>query len=229
MKREFLTHAIEDYLKAIYDLTAEYGRASTNQIAERMGVKPASVTGMIQKMALLDPPLVEYQKHHGVMLTGAGLEMALEIIRHHRLLELFLQEVLGYSWDEVHGEADRLEHVISEDMEERISQALGDPSRDPHGEPIPSRDFHLPPQSSLRLSDLRPGQQAVIQRVGNPEPSLLRYLSTIGLIPKAQITVLDYFAYDENLSIQVAGREEPVIVGPRISRQIFLEAGLQTR
>lgn len=221
--RENLTQAIEDYLKSIYEITREDLRASTNQIAERMGVTPASVTGMIQKMATAEPPLVEYQKHRGVALTDHGESIALEIIRHHRLLELFLHETLGYSWDEVHGEADRLEHVISEDFEERIARALGNPSHDPHGHPIPTRDFRLPPQSGQRLSELRPGQQARVQRVGDAEPELLRYLSSIGLTPQTRVAVLEYSAFDDNLRLQVNGQDKPVVLGPRVTRQIYIE------
>lgn len=223
MLRDHLTQSNEDYLKAIYLLSAEHGRASTNQIAERMGVTPASVTGMIQKMASAEPPLVEYEKHRGVALTPEGMKIALEIIRHHRLLELFLQERLGYSWDEVHSEADRLEHVISEDLEERIAQELGDPARDPHGHAIPTRDFNLPPQSSLRLSELRAGQEAVVQRVEDEEAGLLRYLSSIGLTPQARLQVLDYSAFDDNLRVQVDGQAEPVVLGPRVTQHIFVE------
>jgi len=178
---------------------------------------------MLQKMAGVDPPLVNYRKHHGVVLTEAGEDVALEILRHHRLLELFLHETLGYSWDEVHNEADRLEHVISEDFEERIAQALGDPQRDPHGEPIPTRDFQVPPHSSLRLSDLRPGQQAVVQRVEGDDPELLRYLASIGLYPRVRLTILGFSALDDNLRLQVEGRQESAVLGPRVTRQIFMD------
>jgi DtxR family Mn-dependent transcriptional regulator len=221
--REQLTQSVEDYLKIIYLLTTEFGRASTTQIAEHLGVKPGSVTGMLQKMAETDPALVEYQKHRGAVLTLQGEQAALEMIRHHRLLELFLYKTLGYTWDEVHGEADRLEHVISEEFEERMAQALGNPTRDPHGEPIPTRDFQLPPQSSLRLSDLRPGNRARVQRVDSTDEKLLRYLSEIGLVPQAQVTVLDYSAFDDNLRIQVGSRAEPIVLGPRVTNQIFME------
>jgi DtxR family Mn-dependent transcriptional regulator len=221
--REQLTQSVEDYLKIIYLLTTEFGRASTTQIAEHLGVKPGSVTGMLQKMAETDPALVEYQKHRGAVLTLQGEQAALEMIRHHRLLELFLYKTLGYTWDEVHGEADRLEHVISEEFEERMAQALGNPTRDPHGEPIPTRDFQLPPQSSLRLSDLRPGNRARVQRVDSTDEKLLRYLSEIGLVPQAQVTVLDYSAFDDNLRIQVGSRAEPIVLGPRVTNQIFRE------
>jgi DtxR family Mn-dependent transcriptional regulator len=223
MMREQLTQSVEDYLKIIYLLTAEFGRATTTQIAEHMGVKPGSVTGMLQKMAEADPPLINYQKRRGAVLTSQGEQAALEMIRHHRLLELFLYKNLGYRWDEVHGEADRLEHVISEDFEERIAQVLGNPTRDPHGEPIPTRDFHLPPQSSLHLSELRPGNRARVQRVDSADEKLLRYLSEIGLMPQAQVTILDYSAFDDNLRILVGGQAEPVVLGTRVTSQIFME------
>ncbi|HEX9029704.1 MAG TPA: metal-dependent transcriptional regulator [Anaerolineales bacterium] len=220
---ENLTPAVEDYLKTIYELADDAGRVSTNQIAERLQVKPASVTGMLQKMAQSKPALVDYQKHHGAALTPAGQVAALEVVRHHRLLELFLQQALGYSWDQVHGEADRLEHVISEDMEERIAQVLGNPARDPHGDPIPTRDFRLPPQSNLRLCDLRPGQNARVQRVANTDPELLRYLSGLGMLPGAQVSILDHSTFDDNLQVQVQGQGEPIVLGPRVTCQIFME------
>ena len=122
MKTE-VTHAIEDYLKTIYELTVSQERASTNQIADSLDIKPASVTGMVKKLAMSEPPLVDYQKHRGVALTHDGERVALETIRHHRLLETFLHETLGFEWDTVHEEADRLEHVISEEFEERIAQS----------------------------------------------------------------------------------------------------------
>lgn len=219
--RENLTHTIEDYLKVIFELTMSEGRATTKQIAEQMGVTPASVTGMVKRLASSDPALVEYRKHRGVLLTTAGKEVALEIIRHHRLLELFLHKTLGYTWDQVHAEADRLEHVISEDLEERIALALGNPQRDPHGEPIPTRDLRLPVHSTHSLDNLRPGQQAVIQRVEDDDPDLLRYLDEIGMIPKACLTVLDYSAFDGNLHIEVG--DQVLVLGPSVTQKIFVE------
>jgi DtxR family Mn-dependent transcriptional regulator len=223
--REQLTHAIEDYLKAIYDLTVSHGRAGTTQIAQVLDVTPASVTGMLKKLAATKPPLVEYRKHRGVVLTPEGDKVALEIIRHHRLLELFLHETLGYSWDEVDAEADRLEHVISEEFEERIAQALGDPVLDPHGDPIPTRDFRIPPHATTRLRDLKPGQQAVVERVRDSDPDLLRYLYDMGLVPGARLIVLDLSPFDNNLTLEVEAQEERVVLGPRVSRQIFVEMG----
>jgi DtxR family Mn-dependent transcriptional regulator len=221
--RTKLTHSVEDYLKTIYDLTQSHGRASTTQIADVLEVKPASVTGMVKKLALTKPPLVEYRKHKGVVLTKEGEKVALEVIRHHRLLELFLHETLGYSWDEVDAEADRLEHVISEELEERIAQALGDPTHDPHGDPIPTRELEMPTYAKVRLSSLRPGEQAIIKRVRDTDPDLLRYLSERGIVPQACITVLDYSPFDDNLRLSIQGQPEHVVLGSRVTRQIFIE------
>lgn len=221
--RDNLTHVVEDYLKIIYNLTATSGRASTNQIAERMGVTPASVTSMVQKLAATHPPLLEYRKHRGVVLTGEGEKVALEIIRHHRLLEMFLHQALGYSWDEVHEEADRLEHVISEELEERIASSLGDPRHDPHGDPIPTRDLRLPHATTTSLNELRPGKQAVVQRVRDEDAELLRYLRGLGLTPEARLVVLAYSPFDGNLTLQVEGQPQPVVLGPNVTGQVFVE------
>jgi DtxR family Mn-dependent transcriptional regulator len=221
--RENLTRVIEDYLKTIYNLTASNERATTNQIAERMEVTPASVTNMVQKLAATDPPLLDYRKHRGVKLTPEGEKVALEIIRHHRLLEMFLHQTLGYRWDEVHEEADRLEHVISEDLEERIATSLGDPMHDPHGDPIPTRELHLPESSEVTLSQLRPSQTAKVQRVRDSDPELLRYLSEMGIKPEARLDVLEYSPFDNNLRVQIEGRKEPVVLGLRVTSQVYVE------
>ena len=221
--RENLTHAIEDYLKAIYELTAAHGRASTNFLAEELNVKPASVSGMIKKLAETTPPLVEYEKHQGVVLTPDGEKVALEIIRHHRLLELYLHQILGYPWDKVHDEADRLEHVISEEFEARIAAALGDPLLDPHGDPIPTIDLTLPPSASTPLSHLRPGARATIRRVRDSDPDLLCYLEERGLIPQIQVTVLEHSPFDDNLTIQIEGQNEKLVLGPRVTEQVFVD------
>ncbi|MFC1997422.1 metal-dependent transcriptional regulator [Chloroflexota bacterium] len=216
-----VTRAIEDYLKAIYDLTVSQDRATTNQIAEALEIKPASVTGMVKKLSMNEPALVDYQKHRGVALTLEGERVALETIRHHRLLETFLHETLGFDWDTVHDEADRLEHVISEELEERIAQTLGDPTHDPHGDPIPTRDLEMPSQATTRLCDLRVGQQAIIQRVPDTNPELLRYLGQHGIIPGACIEVVAYSAFDDNISIRVQNCTEVSVLGIRITRQLF--------
>ena len=221
--RDELTHAVEDYLKTIYDLSLNYGRASTTQIAEVLDVKAGSVTGMIQKLANTKPPLVEYQKHRAVVLTSDGEKVALEIIRHHRLLELFLHETLGYSWDEVDAEADRLEHVISEEFEERIAQVLGNPTHDPHGDPISTKDLEIPTHATLCLSHLRPEERGTIQRVRDTDPDLLRYLSDHGIVPQASFSVTGYTPFDGNLTLMIEGSDKPVVLGTRITQQIFVE------
>ncbi|MFM8320569.1 MAG: metal-dependent transcriptional regulator [Chloroflexota bacterium] len=221
--RERLTQPIEDYLKAIYAITRQQPRASTNQIAEALKITPASVTGMLKKLAETDPPLVDYQRHHGAALTPQGERVALEVLRHHRLLEMFLHQILGYAWDEVHVEADQLEHFISEKFEEQISKALGDPSHDPHGDPIPGRDLSLPGGALTALLALRPGQAAVVQRVNSADPQLLRHLGSLGLVPGAQVRVLTYSEFDRNLTIQIGGAAQDVVLGPAITQQVFVQ------
>jgi len=218
-----LSQSIEDYLKAIYEIADKETRATTNQLAEYLQVTPASVTGMIKKLAITDPPLVEYQKHQGVMLTEDGEKIALETIRHHRLLELFLHQILEYPWDEVDEEAHRLEHVISEKFEERIANALGDPEYDPHGDPIPNKSLTLPATAATSLKELRPGQKAIIRRVRDTDPNLLRHLSGLGVIPNAQVEIKDYSEFDANIHILVEGKSEITVLRPRITEQIFVE------
>src|SRR5919109_2743382 len=160
-----LTISTQDYLKSIYELTENGESASTNALAKKLNISAPSVTGMVQKLASAQPALVEYQKHQGVTLTKEGRKAALEVIRHHRLLEAWLVQTLGYSWDEVHAEAERLEHVISEDFERRIAAAMGHPTRDPHGELIPTEDLKMPFDDSTPLSALRSRQSGIIQSV----------------------------------------------------------------
>jgi len=216
-----LTVSIQDYLKHIYELTENGEIASTNALAEKLNIRAPSVTGMIQKLASSKPALVEYQKHQGVTLTKEGKKAALEVIRHHRLLEAWLVQTLGYSWDEVHEEAERLEHVISEDFERRIAAAMGHPVRDPHGEMIPTADLKMPYDDSTPLSSLRPGQSATIQRVKASDTKLLRYLEDMGLVPGAQIKVKEYSPYDHNLTLQI-GRKS-FVLGLSITSKIFVE------
>ena len=155
--------------------------------------------------------------------TAPDKEAALEILRHHRLIEMYLHQALGFSWDEVHEEADRLEHVISEELEERIAASLGDPHHDPHGDPIPTRDLRLPSPTTLTLAQLRPPQHAIIQRVRDANPELLRYLSELGLTPEVRLTVLDYSPFDNNLRLLVEGQETPIVLGDKITSQVFVD------
>ncbi len=216
-----LTISIQDYLKHIYELTRSGESASTNALSEALNVKPASVTNMIQKLASTKPALVEYQKHQGVSLTKEGKKAALEVIRHHRLLEAWLVQTLGYSWDEVHEEAERMEHVISEDFERRIAAAMGHPLRDPHGELIPTADLKMPVEESTPLSALRPRQKARIQSVRNADADLLRYLKNQGLVPGAEIDILAYSPFDHNLTV-IAGTKINVL-GLDVTSKIFIE------
>lgn len=215
------TESIQNYLKTIHSLTLDGEAASTTDLAARLNVAPASVTGMIQKLAAATPPLVVYRKHQGVTLTPEGEKAALEVIRHHRLLETYLVTMLGYSWDNVHEEACRLEHVISEEFEARIAAVLGHPERDPHGEPIPSPELVMPSDKSLPLSALRESQRAQIARVQAHDPALLRHLESLGLVPGAKVEVLAYSPFDQNLEVKVEGQKAKVI-GLTISSQIFV-------
>lgn len=222
MNKEPLTQNIQDYLKAIYSLTENNSSASTTALAARLGVAPASVTGMIQKLASSSPPLVVYHKHQGATLTPQGKRAALEVIRHHRLIETYLVETLGYGWDEVHAEADRLEHAISEDFEARIAAALGNPARDPHGELIPTAELTMPADADVPLSSLRPPQKATILRVRSDDPALLRHVESLRLVPGVEVKAVGYSPFDQNISLRVAKNPETITVGIAITKNIFI-------
>jgi DtxR family Mn-dependent transcriptional regulator len=188
-----LSPAVQDYLRAIYTLARRGpadARVTTSQLADWLGFRPASVTAMLQKMAAAEPALVEYEKHQGVRLTADGERAAIALVRHHRLLELFLQEKLGYSWDEVHDEADRLEHVVSDELAERMAAVLGNPTRDPHGHAIPGVDLTPAPASGTPLDTLAPGQRGTVLSVRDEDPALLRRLAASGLRPGAAVTLV---------------------------------------
>lgn len=218
-----LTASIQDYLKVIYELTESRKAASTTALAERLGIAPASVTGMVQKLASVTPALVSYRKHQGVTLTAAGRHGALEVIRHHRLLEAWLVQTLGYAWDEVHGEAEKLEHVISEDFERRMAAVLGQPERDPHGEPIPNAELVMPADTSVSLSSLQTGQEAVVRRVHARDPALLRHLEALGLLPGARVKALDRSQFDQVMQLQVQERNQAFALGAAVTNRVFVE------
>lgn len=217
---ENITHAIEDYLKAIYTLNLE-GQASTTALADALQIAPASVTGMLKRLAACTPPLIVYRKRQGATLTPEGEEAALEVIRHHRLLETYLHESLGFPWDEVHEEAERLEHVISEAFEERIDALLGHPTHDPHGDPIPDPNLVMPQKASIPLSTLRPPQATTIERVNADDAELLRHLRAQGLVPGSKLEVRAFSPFDGNLTIFIGEKE--MVVGPAITRYIFVQ------
>ena len=214
-----ITAAMEDYLKVIYRLSEDGKRATTQAIAERMNVAAPSVTGMIKRLA--DLKLVEHERYRSVSLTAAGNKAALEIVRHHRLLELYLAEALGYSWDQVHDEAERLEHTISEEFEARIDRALGYPTTDPHGDPIPSASGSIQAVPDDRLSALEPGERATISRVDDTSPDKLRYLGTMGLYPDTEVSVIERQPFGGPLLVQVGGAEH--YVGAELADTVHVE------
>ena len=225
-----ITHAIEDYLKAIYELAQDGGRASTSALSERLKVKPASVTGMLQKLADPEaaradkrPVLVDYERHRGAALTPAGEKIALQVIRHHRLIELYLAEALGYDWDQVHSEAEKLEHVISEEFEDRISAILGDPKRDPHGDPIPAKDGTMEATCRTTLTDMDAGQTGRVDRVRDDDPALLRYLAELGIVPEAAVTIDKRAPFDGPLHVRVGGGKTPShALGREVTDRVFV-------
>ena len=220
-----VSHAVEDYLKAIYALAEESRRVSTSALSERLNIKPGSVTGMLQKLADPEqqkPPLLNYERHHGVTLTPAGQRLALKVIRHHRLLELYLAEALGYAWDQVHGEAEKLEHVISEEFEDRISAFLGDPKRDPHGDPIPAKDGAIDPSCRTTLTDMDAGQHGRVARVRDDDPALLRYLREVGLVPDAAVAVDRRAPFDGPLHVRV-GEAPAQALGREVTDRVFVD------
>jgi DtxR family Mn-dependent transcriptional regulator len=184
------TESVDDYLKAILELSGpEEQRVSSNALAERLEVRAASVTGMLQRLAALKPAFVRYEKHHGAVLTEAGKHRAVEVLRHHRLLERFLHDVLDFPWDEVHEEAERLEHFISERLEDRIAAKLGDPQTDPHGHSIPERNGTIRTRPEVSLPSWACGVRAVISSVSDRDPSALREMERLGLRPGVELVV----------------------------------------
>lgn len=184
------TESVDNYLKAIFALGGqEEERVTSNALAEWLGVAPASITNMLQKLAASSPPLVEYERHRGARLSAAGRRRALEVLRHHRLLETFLYEVLEYPLEEVHDEAERLEHFISERFEERIAAKLGHPKFDPHGHCIPEMDGKMPKQVSRPLTDIEEDGKFLVDSVSDQDPLLLKQLKTHGITPGARLHV----------------------------------------
>ena len=220
--RSMLSPAVEDYLKAIYKLQIEHpetsagGGATTNAIAKRMSVSAASTTNMLKRLA--EMKLVNYESYKGVTLTDAGMKVALEIIRHHRLLELYLHEVMGYSWDKVHDEAEYLEHHISEEFEDKIAEMLGDPTHDPHGHPIPTKDGKLPAHKFSTLADAEPGQNVVVQLVSDADPEMLKYMAELKLRPNAKVRVVSKAPFNGPITLEVEGKKRSL--GSEVARHI---------
>src|ERR671931_2328927 len=196
-----VTAAVEDYAKAIYALETHTGEAVTNNaLAERLGVTAASASNMVKKLDQLG--LVEHVPYKGVRLTGSGTKVALEVLRHHRLLELYLAETLDVPWDRVHDEAEVLEHVLSEELEELIAEKLGNPTRDPHGDPIPSVDLVIEEEPTESLATLEPGRRGVFVRVSDADPEMLRYLAERGIAPGDTFEVVERQPFDGPLFVR---------------------------
>ena len=208
------TEAVEDYAKTIYALAGrETGPVGTSALAAMLGVSPGTVTTMVKRMA--DGGLVEYEPYHGVQLTAAGERVALEVIRHHRLLESYLADALGMPWDQVHDEAEVLEHYISEDLERLIAEKLGDPSRDPHGDPIPSAELDIADQATLALTELEPGDAATFERVSDRDSEMLRYLGRRGIHPGVELVLRAREPFEGPLFVEVEGNEH--VLGHRLA------------
>jgi DtxR family Mn-dependent transcriptional regulator len=187
--------AVEDYAKAIYALESRSGDpVSTNSLAERLGVTAASASGMVKRLDEMG--LVTHERYKGVQLTPQGVAVALEVLRHHRLLELYLAESLGVPWDRVHDEAEVLEHVLSEELEELIAAKLGDPTVDPHGDPIPTRDGHIEEGSTQTLQLLAEGASGTFVRISDSDPEMLRYLAERGISPGDRFEVVERQPFD---------------------------------
>lgn len=215
--RSLLSPAIEDYLKVIFKLQ-KTGSANTKLIADTMGYSAASVTNMLKKLGELG--LADYRSHRGVTLTDAGEKVALEVIRHHRLLELYLSEIMGYGWDEVHAEAEKLEHHISEQFEDRINEMLGYPKFDPHGDPIPAKDGSLPEYTADLLTHVELGKQYIIQRIEEQAPDFLRYVADLGLKPNTVIFLENRAPFNGPVTLIL--NKEKMVIGKEVAQNIHV-------
>ena len=221
-----VTRAVEDYLKAIYKLQQDGTPASTNAIADSMGLQAASVTAMLKHLS--EQGLADYTRYQGVSLTDKGKEAALRVIRRHRLIELYLHQRLAVPWDRLHEEAERLEHVISPYLEERIDAALGHPQFDPHGDPIPTSAGALPVQDLVPLSELPLDTPSVVRRISDHNPDLLRYVDSLGLVPDATVKVTRRDPFDGPLYLEVISPTDHTatakeqVIGAEIARNIFV-------
>jgi DtxR family Mn-dependent transcriptional regulator len=208
MPKPELSAAIQDYLKEIYKLQSSGQRATTTAISKRMGVAPSSATSMVKKLAALE--LANHAPYRGVELSEAGTKIALEVIRHHRLVEQYLAETLGLGIDAVHAEADRLEHVISEELEARIDEQLGYPTHDPHGDPIPDAGLNVALQELRSLDRLEPGEAATVRRVPDGDAGLLRYLAGLTLVPGQRVTLRRSEPFGGPVTVDVEGSEHAI-------------------
>ena len=218
-----LSGPVEDYLKAIYEIERVGDPASTNDIALRLAISPASVSGMVRRLA--DQGLITHEPYRGVRLTSDGRRAALRTLRRHRILECYLTEVLGYPWDRVHEEAERLEHAASEVLIERMAAALGDPAQDPHGAPIPTRDGRVEEGTLRTLADGAQGDRLRVRRVEDEDAERLRYLAELGIRPGALVRILDKAPFEGPITLWVddAGGGATRAIGAGLAQQVFVE------
>jgi len=206
-----VTGPAEDYLKAIYELERAGTAAFTNEIAAALAIAPASVTGMIRRLARQG--LLKHERYHGVRLTPAGRTAALRTLRRHRILECYLAEVLGYDWDGVHAEAERLEHAVSDELIDRMAHALGNPTVDPHGAPIPTRDGAVDETRHRSLADLQAGDRARVVRMADEDGGFLRFLAGMGITPGIELTMVGRAPYDGPITVKIGSRTHALGVG----------------
>jgi DtxR family Mn-dependent transcriptional regulator len=216
-----LSRSVEDYLKAVFNLTERGDAASTSALADALEVQPASVTGMIKRLA--ESGLLEHLPYRGVRLTDRGSREALRVIRRHRILETYLAERLGYSWDDVHDEAERLEHAASDELIERMATSLADPSHDPHGAPIPTSAGEIEATDYATLAELQPGDAVDIRAVQDEDAERLRYMEARGLKPGVRVWIEERAPYGGPLTVRVGGPDGPTqVVGQDLARRIFV-------
>lgn len=219
MRDESVSSAVQNYLKAIYALRARGERVATAAIARTLGVSAGSVTPMLKRLGV--EGLLDYEPYRGVTLTDRGEKTALRVIRRHRITEQFLLQVLGLTWDQVHDEAEQLEHVLSDIVIDRMDELLGHPATDPHGDPIPTKEGRVRPDHSLRLAELEPGDKGVVRRVSDGDSKLLRYAQSLGLVPTRTLEVLRRDPFGGPLHVQVGDRQHAI--GEQIARAVFVE------
>ena len=214
---EPLTAPVEDYLKAIYTIGRGTGAAATNEIAHRLALAPASVSGMVRRLA--DQGLLAYERYHGVKLTETGRRAALRTLRRHRVIEAYLAQALGYPWDGVHAEAERLEHAASDELVDRMAATMGEPEVDPHGAPIPTRDGAVDETEYTSLAELDVGTPGVVVRVADEDPEMLRYLAELSVVPGKRVTVKSRAPYGGPITL-IVGRAE-ISVGPALAAHVL--------
>ena len=213
-----LTGPVEDYLKAIYELERAGEPAETNAIARLLDIAPASVSGMVRRLA--EQGLITHERYHGVSLTTAGRRAALRTLRRHRVIEAYLTSALGYSWDRVHDEAERLEHAASDELIDRMAAAIGEPATDPHGAPIPTREGTLEERPLVALSSLSAGTNARVESVSDRSAERLRYLAELGIVPGVEVKVIGREPFEGPIALRVAGQRRTI--GPTLAHQILV-------